>query len=218
MENVKIRLSDQFRALALECEQEVLTMRELVTALGVRGHAFVVLIFTVPFLLPIPLPGLSVVFGIPVLISGLGISFNFKLWLPARIMRQSLPGHLLARVFRAGAGLMTRLEKLMRPRMFGISESPQLRVLAGLLIAFSGLLLALPLPPGTNFPPAGVCVFFALGILERDGLFFILGFLAFILNISVFVGLVIFARPWLLRFFNSFLELEIVRSLIGGSS
>jgi hypothetical protein len=201
VENVKLRLSDQFRALALECEQEVLTMGEFITALGVRGHAFLALLFSVPFILPIPLPGLSVVFGLFVLISGLGISFNFKLWLPAWMMRRSLPGHLLAKVFRASASLMQKIEKILKPRLFSVSESMPVRLTAGFLIAMSGAILALPLPPGTNFPPAGVCVLLSLGILERDGFFMIGGFLAFILQISVIVGLLIYAREWMMSFF-----------------
>lgn len=193
MENVKIRLSDQFRALALECEQEVLTVRELITALGVRGHGFLALLFSLPFVQPVPLPGLSVLFGGAVFIAGLGISFNFKLWLPSRLMRQSLPGHLLAKIFRASASLLQKIEKVLKPRMFNISDSVPVRVAAGFAIAFSGFVLALPLPPGTNFPPAAVCVLLSLGILERDGLFLILGFIAFILKMSVITGLLIYA-------------------------
>lgn len=193
VEEIKIRLSDQFRALALECEQEVLTVRELITALGVRGHGFLALLFSVPFIQPVPLPGLSVLFGAVVVVAGLGISFNFKIWLPSRLMRQSLPGLLIAKVFRASANLLQKIEKVLQPRLFAASESSAARVAAGLAIAFSGFVLALPLPPGTNFPPAAVCVLLSLGILERDGLFLILGFIAFILKISVIAGLLIYA-------------------------
>jgi hypothetical protein len=193
VDEIKIRLSDQFLALALECEHEVLTMRELITALGVRGHGFLALLFSVPFVSPVPLPGLSMVFGLVVIVAGLGIGFDFKIWLPEWMMRRSLPGHLLARVFRAGAALLKKIEKILKPRIFNLSESPPVRMAAGLAIAFSGFVLALPLPPGTNFPPAAVCVLLSLGILERDGLFLILGFIAFILKITVITGLLIYA-------------------------
>lgn len=201
MENAKIRLSDQFKALALECEQEVLTVRELVTALGVRGHGFIALLFSVPFVTPIPLPGLSIIFGVFVMISGLGISFGFALWLPSWVMRRSLPGYLLSKVFRAAAALLQNMESILRPRLFSISESKAVRVAAGILIALSGFVLALPLPPGTNFPPASICVPLALGILERDGLVLLLGFVAFLVNVSVITSLLIYARPWLASFF-----------------
>ncbi len=197
----KIRLSDQFRALALECEQEVLTVRELLTALGVRGHAFIALLFSLPFILPVPLPGLSMVFGVFVFISGLGITFGFGLWVPQWWMRRSLPGHLLSRVFRAAATLLQKMERILKPRIFFISESIWIRAFAGILVALSGLVLALPLPPGTNFPPAIVSVLLALGILERDGLFLLGGVLAFVVNLSVIAGLLIYARPLVMGFF-----------------
>lgn len=201
MENVKLRLSDQFRALALECEHEVLTVAELFAALGVRGHAFLALIFSIPFVLPVPLPGLSILFGVFVAIAGLGISFNFKLWAPQWIMRRSLPGLLLAKIFRASASLLQKIEKILRPRMFSVSESVSIRLVAGFMIALSGMILALPLPPGTNFPPASVCVLLSLGILERDGVFMLGGFLAFILQISLIAGLLIYAHEWMTSFF-----------------
>jgi len=201
MEHVKIRLSDQFRALALECEQEVLTMRELITALGIRGHGFIALLFSIPFILPIPLPGLSMVFGLFVFVSGLGVTFGFGLWLPNWWMRRTLPGYFLSRVFRTAAKLMQKIEKILRPRLFFLSDSVWMRAACGLLIALAGFILALPLPPGTNFPPAIVSVLLALGILERDGLFLIAGIGAFVINLSVIVGLLIYARPWLLSFF-----------------
>jgi hypothetical protein len=190
----KLRLSDQFHALALECETEVLTVREFISALGVRGHAFVALLLSIPFVLPVPVPGLSVFFGVVVAVSGLGISFGFALWLPEWMMRKSLPGRPLAKVFRASAAMMKKIEHIVRPRLFPISESPGFRIAAGILIALSGLVLALPLPPGTNFPPASVCVLLALGVLERDGLLLIAGFITFLLKITLITSLIVYGK------------------------
>lgn len=201
MENSKSRLSDQFLALALECEQEVLTVHELIGALGLRGNAFIVLLFSTPFCLPVPLPGLSVILGFFIFICGLGISFGFSLWLPPWLMRRSLPGKILARSFRASASLMRRMERIIRPRLISLGEAPPVRFLVGLLIATSGFLLALPLPPGTNFPPASVCLLLSLGVLEKDGVLLLAGFASFFLQIAAIVGLFIYAKPWLMHWF-----------------
>lgn len=198
----KIRLSDQFLELALECEQEVLTVRELVEALGVRGHAFLALLCSIPFVLLVPIPGLSMPFGVVVCIAGLGVTFGFGIWLPQWLMRRSLPGRLLAKVFRQSAKLLRRTEKILKPRLFALSESGVARAASGLLISISGLILALPLPPGTNFPPAIVGVLLALGVLERDGVVLIVGFAAFLLNITVFAGVFYFAGPWLMQWLS----------------
>lgn len=176
-------------------------MRELIEALGVRGHAFLALICSIPFVLLVPVPGLSVPFGVVQAISGIGVTVGFDIWLPQWMMRRSLPGNLLARVFRQSARLLKKTEKVLQPRLFPISESPIVRAFAGILIAITGLILALPLPPGTNFPPAIVGVLLSLGILERDGVVLIVGFAAFLLNITVFAGLFYFAGPWLMQWF-----------------
>ncbi len=197
--HVKARLSDQFVELAVECEQEILTVGELVEALGVRGHAFLALLFSVPFVVPVPIPGLSVPFGVVLAIAGFGVSFGFGLWLPRWLMRRSLPGFFLSKIFRKSAGLLRKTEKIVKPRLFVLSDSPVARVIAGILIAISGLILALPLPPGTNFPPAAVGVLLSIGILERDGALLLAGLGVFILNITVFAGLFYFAGPWLMQ-------------------
>ena len=197
----KIRLSDQFIELARECEQEVLTVHELIEALGVRGHAFIALLFSFPFVLFIPIPGLSVPFGIVVAIAGFGVTIGFDIWLPRWLMRRSLPGALLSKAFRQSARVLQKSERILRPRLFALSDSAAIRAMSGILIAVSGLILALPLPPGTNFPPAIVGVLLALGILERDGVVLIVGFAAFLLNITVFAGLFYFAGPWLMQWF-----------------
>jgi hypothetical protein len=195
----KIRLSDQFLELARECEQEVLTVHELIEALGVRGHAFLALICSIPFVLLVPIPGLSVPFGVVVCIAGMGVTFGFGIWLPKWLMRRSLPGRVLAKIFRQSAKLLQKSEKILKPRLFALSESGPVRAASGVLISISGLILALPLPPGTNFPPAIVGVLLALGILERDGIVLIIGFAAFLLNITVFAGVFYFAGPWLVQ-------------------
>jgi len=195
----KIRLSEQFLALALECEQEVLTVIELVRALGVRGHAFMVLILSTPFILPVPMPGLSMAIGIFIMFAGFGIAFGWSIWLPKWLMRRSLPGHVLARAFRSGARFIQKTEKILKPRWLVFSDNTMIQAVAGVLISISGLVLALPLPPGTNFPPATVIILLSLGILERDGVFLLAGLTAFLLKSAAIVGLFVYARPWVMQ-------------------
>jgi len=78
---------------------------------------------------------------------------------------------------------------MLKPRQLWLTSSPLLVRLHAFIILVAAFVLLLPLPPGTNFPPALCIVIMAGGLLERDGLFVIGGYLAFAFN-GVFFALV----------------------------
>ena len=63
-----------------------------------------------------------------------------------------------------------------------------------LVILLASLVLLLPLPPGTNFPPALCIVIMAGGLLERDGRFILGGYLALAFNGAFFTLLAVYGR------------------------
>ena len=65
-------------------------VRDFVEHLGEKGLPFLVLILSLPFMQPIPLPGLSIVLGILIALKGFGMFFKNKLWLPTFILNKSL--------------------------------------------------------------------------------------------------------------------------------
>jgi hypothetical protein len=58
----------------------------------------------------------------------------------------------------------------------------------------AAFVLLLPLPPGTNFPPALCIILMAGGLLERDGRFILAGYLAFALNVVFFALFAIYGQ------------------------
>ena len=64
--------------------------------------------------------------------------------------------------------------------------TPLLVQLHAFIIFVAAFVLLLPLPPGTNFPPALCIILMAGGLLERDGRFILAGYLAFALNVVFF--------------------------------
>jgi hypothetical protein len=161
-----------------------------VAKFGIDSHALVVLFLSLPFLTPIPLPGLSLVLGTVIALSGVAIILGKPIWLPHFVGKQKISGHLLEKIFSTGSRVLLKFEHLIRPRMDNLLGGKLGRLLSGLLIFFSGVILALPLPPGTNFPPALICVILALGLLERDRLLTFLGLSLFIAKIVLAMNLV----------------------------
>jgi hypothetical protein len=144
------------------------------------------LVLAGPFLLPIPLPGLSIPFGILIAIFGLSLSTGWKPWLPESWVHRPIPRDLLRRFCRTARKFLQKVERFIRPRYHWIHRNRVFKGAAGAMITACGVLLAMPLPPGTNAPPAAAIVCLSVALLEGDGLLLVLGYILFGLNAAFF--------------------------------
>lgn len=146
---------------------------DLVHALGNRAFGALLLIFALPNILPMP-PGTSTVLGLPlVLFAGqmaLGLS---QPWLPRRLAEITLARSTVEHWTGAARRWIGRLERLMQPRLMWLTDLRFERLLGGVCLVLA-VILALPIPLG-NMPPALAIVLMALGLLEKDGVFVLLG-------------------------------------------
>ena len=95
--------------------------------------------------------------------------------MPDFVARRTLSFTLLQRVISVVSRWGHRIERLLKPRL-KFMLWPAIDVPIGLSLLFCGVFLALPLPiPFTNSVPAIAIVFLLLGMIERDGLFVIVG-------------------------------------------
>jgi hypothetical protein len=185
-------LSRLLHELAEGSQGEDLTLRLLLRALGERGHAMIAFVLSVPFLQPIPLPGVSTLFGLAVAAVGLQLAIDRPPWLPRRLADRPLPRHTFVRLAHGAERLFRRFEHLVRPRLALLHAHPGLRRLSGGVLLCAGLLLALPLPiPASNFLPAFTIALVALGTLEEDGLLVVLGHASFAVTLAFFTALVV---------------------------
>jgi hypothetical protein len=183
------RMTATLRSIVAYLSCETPTFSGIVDLLHDRGHAMVALIFSVIFIVPLGVPGLSTVLGTVVGLSGAAMLLARRPWLPARLAARKVPAVSFARLLTAAEKVLRPIERVSRPRWAGLSTNPLVHRLAGGLIVVCASLLALPLPPGTNAPPAVAIVLLAVGVLEEDGLFLLLGWLATLANLVLFVSL-----------------------------
>jgi hypothetical protein len=201
------KLSFIFRELARKVIlDENVTLDQLIVQLHLKGHAIIVLLFSLPFLLPIPLPGLSVLFGMVMAFSGLAMITNRPLWIPKFLSERRLPKKILLKLFITAAKFFHKFEYLIRPRFVFLASSRFSQILMGLIIVLSGIFLFLPLPPGTNFPPALVCILISLGLIEKDGLFIAWGVTLFVVEVLVVINLYTWIENSILNFFEKFIS------------
>ena len=182
------KLSEELGQLIVEFHKREVSLREVIVVLEGRAYNLLMLLLALPFLLPIPVPGLSTVLGTVIAIIAARLALGQTPWLPARLLNKKLPHTFFPSVLGGARRVLRLLEVMMKPRLLWLTAPPFLPQLHAFIIFVAAFVLLLPLPPGTNFPPALCIVIMAGGLLERDGWFILGGYLAFAFN-GVFFAL-----------------------------
>ena len=201
-------LSETLAATAKSITAETITLRELLELVGEHGMLIFCMILMLPFMLPVSIPGVSTVFSFAVIFIGIGVTLNRVPWLPDRLMARTIASANLIPALEKGAQLVTRIDRLIRPRILWMTHGSTVNRLNGLALIFGGVLLILPLGlvPFSNTLPALAIVFLCAGILQRDGVFILLGYVMNIVSVIYFGAL----------FAGAVMAGQGIRSLFGG--
>ncbi len=155
--------------------------------MGDRAISALMLIFALPNAFPTP-PGTSAVLGAPLVFLAVQLTFGLKPWLPktiaARSMRREDFESIVGRIHR----WLAWAERMLQPRLAIFAEPPA-EYLAGLSCLLLSIVLVLPVPLGNILPAITISVF-AFGILGRDGLFSLVGFLMTAVSLVVAGGVI----------------------------
>ncbi|HOF10512.1 MAG TPA: exopolysaccharide biosynthesis protein [Opitutaceae bacterium] len=196
------KASALLRALIARLETKPVTFAEVISALGTRSHTLALTLLCLPFLTPLPLPGLSAPFGLGIFLIALQLARKRPLWLPRRMTVRAIPTGFFGKVLRLTAWVLAGLERFLRPRWLALTDTSLLRSLHALAISLAALVLLLPLPiPLTNTFPAWVVLLMANGLATRDGLCITLAYAVFLSGFGYFAFLGEAARrsvQWLL--------------------
>lgn len=183
-------LSSQLARLATGFSTRPVRLGELTDVLQLRGYNALLLFLAFPFITPVPLPGLSTLFGLVIAMLGLRMVLAQKPWLPERLTSKELSSRLLPKLLLATSHGFRRMEKLLKPRLFYPEFPAAFQRASGAIIIVCGLLLLLPLPvPFSNALPALTIILLAAAGLQRDGAFFLAGCAQFLLCLGFFAAL-----------------------------
>jgi hypothetical protein len=196
-----LSLSDRFNELAKLSETQELSLAKIIHWFGAQSHALVIIFLAIPFLFPIPIPGLSFIFGLVIVFSSIGLIFNVEIYLPKKIAHKVISKSLIQSIFSSTAKVVKKIENVIKPRFPYLVQNNFTRIFSGLVILIAALILMLPLPPGTNFPPALVCAVVAFGLLEDDLFTLILGHILFIGLIALSSLLYDYIYSWVISTF-----------------
>ncbi|UNK56651.1 exopolysaccharide biosynthesis protein [Pseudoxanthomonas daejeonensis] len=201
-------LGDQLEAIIGQLPEDHLSLGELLEVFGDEGLLLLTILLTLVFLIPVSIPGVSTVFGAAILLVGISRLLGRPLWLPAKLRTRPLPAVKLRPALTGGLHWVRRLEKISRPyRLRRLVEGRAQGTFNNLAFILAALLLMVPFSfiPFSNTLPALALLFYAIGMIQRDGTAIVLGHLANIGTI-IYFGILIggggMAAHGLLRHFT----------------
>jgi hypothetical protein len=170
-------LSAALHSVAQKLPTGSLTVRDLISLVGEQGLLLLCIFMVIPFMIPVTPPGMSIPFGVAIVLIGVGVTLNRIPWLPRALLDRPVSGQALAGALEAGAVLVGRLDRIVKPRMRHLTDSAFMGRVNGLCLVLSGVLLALPLSliPFSNTLPGLAIIFLSAGMLQRDGAAILVG-------------------------------------------
>jgi hypothetical protein len=152
-----------------------ISIGDVLNAFGDRAFGALMLLFAAPNMLPLP-PGMSAVLGAPLLfITAQLMLGRSTLWMPRFICERSISREFFSLLTAKLSPILNRAERFLRPRLSMLLHPVPERIVGAACLLLA-VILFLPIPFG-NIPPAFAIAAFALGILERDGVATVVGWL-----------------------------------------
>ncbi len=182
------RLSELMQRLA-ETAGPTITLREISAAMDQRSLGAFLFVFSLPSVIPLP-PGATLILGLPLIFITWQIAIGrSRIWLPRRLSDYAMKKETFARIVGRSAPWLKRLEALIRPRNWHMSERAGERIF-GVYALFLAFAVVIPIPFG-NWLPAVAIAIMSLAYTERDGNWMTAGAAVGVAGIAVATGIVV---------------------------
>lgn len=186
-----MKFSREIRTLLTEYSGQPLYLSTLLKHSGEYSFGVMITLLTLPFLLPVPLVGISTLLNLASFLLGMQLGLGFhQPWLPRWLTRLHLSSAVSTGLLKNLDCLLHPLERLVRPRLEVLVRNSLSWRLIGFCVAWCAALSALPLPiPFTNKIPALATLFLAIGMVELDGMLICFGYVTVVLTTVLFAAL-----------------------------
>jgi hypothetical protein len=168
-----------------EHDEPRISIDELMHKFGGRAIGALLFIFGLACTLPLP-PGATTIFGFPLLllapqlIVGGGVP-----WLPERLRSRTISTVDLKKALPKAIPWLQKVEAVSKPRLVLLFGRTGERLI-GLVCTALAFVLILPIPLGNILPALAVAVL-SFSLIQRDGLFALLGYVLAVTSASVLV-------------------------------
>ncbi|OAE37557.1 exopolysaccharide biosynthesis protein [Agrobacterium tumefaciens] len=191
------KLSTTLEKLIGKLRGQTITLRELMEAIGEQGLLLICAIASLPFLIPVSIPGVSTVFGAAIILVSLAITLNRLPWLPKKILDRQMETAKLIPALQKGVSIVSKLDGFIRPRLPALTTGAIANRINGLALMTAGVLLMMPLGfiPFSNTLPGVAILLFSAGMIQRDGVTVLGGYL-FLGLTTVYFAALAYAAFW----------------------
>lgn len=184
----------RLREAAAALQDERVSIRAMAQAHGPEAHGTLLLLMAMPCLLPVP--GVGTVLGLGM------VSLALAMWrghstanLPQRVAELDMPRPWAQRVLVWLAAAYALAGRHAQARQSHLAASGR-RSLTALAVGVMAVIVVMPIPFG-NVLPAVALVFIGLGLVFRDGVAVMLGWLMSGLALAATAGLLLWGWGWL---------------------
>lgn len=189
---MKSRFVTAMDLLQEEATRGDISLRRIFEILGEEGHAVLLLFFCLPFVQPIPIPGLSTPLGFLIILIAIFLFRQRPPWLPKRYEDLKISAAVVVRVSNVAEKIWKVVTKIVKTRLEFLHDLWIFRVLNLCLFIANAFLLALPLPiPFSNTVPVIAIILCAIGHIEKDGVFILFSYLWCLIVASFFTSLAV---------------------------
>jgi hypothetical protein len=196
-----LAISQRLHRLVEDADGPTVSLGWVMSQLHEQAFGLFLLILALPCCIPF-LYGVPQVVALPLMFVSAQILLGRRTpWLPDRLSARELRTESLSRLASRAEPWLHRIEGVSRPRLSALTRAPADRVVGVALVLFSASILV-PLP-STNTVPGFAVVIVAMGLLQRDGAFVILGSLIG----TAWIGALIFAGATVIGLLRSWIGL-----------
>ncbi len=168
--------SELLEKTAKQHKKERISLDEIKTALHERGFGILFIVFSLPLLIPLPLPtGLGTAMSLPIFFFALQLVRNVDSpWLPKWVLSKDMKIKTFRKIVRKSLPALRLMEKISRERLLVVSDNRKFEIVIGIFIMLLNIPIALPFPMSNTLPAVSIIVI-SFGMLEKDGLMIIVG-------------------------------------------
>ena len=160
-----------------------------------NGLLLAMIFFALPVAVPLPYPpGFTTIMGIPLMILSFQMLIGSKqVKLPKKINDYKIKNTTLKKISDKIVPIIKTIEKYVKPRL-SFAQSVYCEQFIGFVCLIASATVALPIPLTNAIPALGITVM-TLGLLNRDGIVILVGFVIVILGLIIAISALI--ASWL---------------------